>query len=522
MNSKIVGFIVSKSEISFTPKINTNLKVKHLKHRLGIASVYYYGNLSACLVEENKYSLGFPSSGDLLDHNLLITIREDEIIIENDWLGSIPVFYNLEENIISSFPKVCLAENKEFDELGLFNYLKYGFSVYERTPFKQVRFLPFYSKLTFNAKGTAIEQKEDPVKRIDAFKNQSETDIWNKIDAYCQEKESKVIGDIVIPTSAGFDSRIANYFIHDRKRVKNYTYGISGNQEKSFEVKQAQKYSQNLGHEWEQIFLKDAFKYIDEWHDQFAFSTHLHGMYHIEFYKKVKQLLGDNPVSMVSGICGGVFCGANQYVKVSEPKELCKLAFTHGLNFEFNTGDDEYSQEKQFMDRYGYMFDDIRMYPIITMRIKLLLLSYSINVPSLMGLPGWTPFLKFETVMSMLNLPAKRRENRTWVKEFFAAKNMLPSENMFFQDTTNRLNFNLHNNYTFEPLASDFSLPSLTEETKAHINNYLGNIDGKAKLKYRLTTTRIIKEILKKAGVKNEFFDRLTDYQTLKAIEMSL
>lgn len=245
-------------------------------------------------------------------------------------------------------------------------------------------------------------------------------------------------------------------------------------------------------------------------------------MYHIEFYHKIKHILGDTPVSMVSGICGGVFSGSNQYKKCTDPHELYKLAFTHGLNYQINTQTEHLKLEKEFMDRYCYMFNDIRLYPIITMRLKLSLLSYSINIPSIMGFPGWTPFLNFEIVMKMLNLPAERRRDRTWVKDFFASKNMLPHKNMFFQDTKNRLNFHLHNNYSFQPLSDDFNIPYLTNDRKNEINNYLGNINFTSKLNYQLTTTRVIKELLKKVGIKNKFSDFLTDYQTLKAIEMSM
>ncbi len=522
MNAKIVGFILSKYKIEYLPQLNPNIQIKDIDLPIGVLSLYCYGELSACLVKKGVYSMGFPPSDNLLDHNLLISVRENEVIVENDWLGIIPLFYNSAEAVVSTFPKVCLGSDKTIDNQGLFDYLKYGFSVFERTVFKEVRFLPFYSSLHFKGGEIITYQKEDPVKRIDEFKGATEQDIWKKFDAYCLSREQQTKGDIVIPTSAGFDSRIANYFMHDRSRVKNYTYGISANQERSFEVQQAKQISKRLGHSWQQIHLKDAFHYINQWHDQYAFVANLHGMYHIEFYRKINELLQDNPASMVSGMGGDVLCGINSYTLSSNPKYLYHLAYTHGLNYKLDGVKDDFQSEQQFMNKYNYLMEDVRLYPIITMRLKAVLISYVLTIPSMMGLPAWTPFLNFEIVMSMLNLPAERRKDRTWVRDFFKSKDLLPSHNMFFQDTKNRVNMHLHNNYTFEPLSDDFTLPYLSEERKHEINEYLGNIGLKSKIKYQLTTTRVVKEILKKFGVTNEFSDLLTDYQTLKAIEMSL
>ncbi|WP_142533095.1 asparagine synthetase B family protein [Saccharicrinis carchari] len=522
MNAKIVGFILSKSKINYLPKINPNIQIKDFDLSMGWLSLYYYGDLNTCMVKNGVYSMGFPASDNLLDHNLLIHICQDEVLVENDWLQSIPLYYNSKEGVVSTFPKVCLGENKAIDKQGLFDYLKYGFSVFERTIFKEVRFLSFYSSLRYKLGDLSITQKEDPAKRIDEFKGASEQDIWNKFDNYCRKREERTVGDIVIPTSGGYDSRIANYFMHDRSRVKNYTYGISANQEKSFEVQQAKKIAKKLGHHWERIHLKDAFHYSGHWHDLYAFSTHLHGMYHIEFYHKINDILQNKPASMISGMGGDVLSGINTYTLSRNPQYLNYLAYTHGINYKADGCKDEFRSEQEFIDRYSYLMEDIRLYPLITMRIKAVLISYVLTVPSMMGLPAWTPFLNYESAMLMLNLPPERRKNRAWVSEFFASKDLLPGQSLFFNDTKNRLNLHLHNNYNFEPLSNDFSMPYLSDKRKQEINDYLGNIGLKSKINYQLTTTRVIKEVLKRFGITNKFSASLSDYQTLKAIEMSL
>ena len=44
------------------------------------------------------------------DRNILISFENDKIIVENDWLGSIPIFYNQKENIISTLSNFCLKD----------------------------------------------------------------------------------------------------------------------------------------------------------------------------------------------------------------------------------------------------------------------------------------------------------------------------------------------------------------------------------------------------------------------------
>ncbi len=521
MNSKIIGFILSEQKIDYKPSINTNILIKDIQLSCGVLSVYYYGDIALCEVDSDVYSMGFPPHKSLFDYNLLISVKSDHFIIENDWLGAIPCFYNTEEKIVSTFPKVCLRDDKAFSETGLYNYLKYGFSVFGETPFKAVSFLYFSSKLTFNSQGIQVQDAEDPLKNIDDFKGYSEDEIWTDIDDYMAERELKVKGDIVIPTSAGYDSRIINYFTHSPERVVNYSYGISDKQERSFEVIEAQKYAKTLNHRWKQVKLGKAYDLIPQWHDLFAYSTHLHGMYQMEFYT---QLMQDHPAgtsSMISGICGGIFTGSNTFQKATEPADIYKLAFTHGLNYEVK-GQSYFSQEKLFMEKYAYLFEDLRFYPIITMRIKLILLSYLMTVPSIMGMSAWTPFLNFNIVMKMLNLPADRREGRKWVKEFFASKNMQPHKNMFMQDTKNKLNLNLHLQSEFNAIADDFALPMVSKSEITEVNDYLGNMDFSKRMHYNLCTTRVVKEVLKKVGITNQFNQYLTNYQTLKAIEMCL
>jgi hypothetical protein len=522
MNSKIVGFILSPQKINYTPLLNPDLMVEDINVDGGVLSLYYYGALSHCCFNGREYSMGFPASQSLLTSNLLVSLNKENVEVKNDWLGSIPCFYNKTERIVSSFPTVCLKSNKVFDEDGLFLFLKYGFSVFGFTPFKEVQFLLFNGKITYSSCEFSVVQLEDPVKDINQFAGTSEADIWAHIDRFMHSREQSTQGVVVLPTSGGFDSRVLNCFVHEKSRVQTFSYGISKQQSNSFEVIEAKKLAQKLGHPWQQIVLGKAFDYIPEWHNLFAFSTHLHGMYHVEFYKKIKDLIGTGDMTLCSGICGGYIAGSIPYNMVSSATGLYSLALTHGNNYQPNGWQEPSAAEEAFFDTYRYLFDDLRFYPIINMRLKLMLLHYLMTVPSMMGIPAWTPYLDYDLAMMMLNLPPTRRTNRQWMRDFCQEKGIMPQKNVFQHDTKNRLNYTFHLNHQFDPLNVDFQSPFVSQDRVRKINNILGENSISTQMNYRLMTTRFIKEIARKFEFENKFETSLVAYETLMALKMSL
>ncbi len=520
-NSKIIGFILSKQKIQYLPKLNEDIKILDISLDFGHLSLYYYGDIEECTTKSGKYSMGYPPSENIRDYNVLISVGDDFVEIQNDWLGAIPVFYNKKSLIVSTFPITCLSKNSEIDTDGLKTYLKYGFSAFSSTPFKQIKFLYFSSSLSYTENNIHVTDLPDPVKEIDNYKDVSEENIWAEIKEYIQYRENYSKGKIILPISGGLDSRIISYFIKDPQNVYSYSYGISNKQHDSFEVCLGKEIAKRLNFNWKQLSLGNAYNYYDDWFDLYAYSTHLHGMIHVEMYNNILKEFPNEPLSMISGICGGVFTGASKYKKIHNAKELYQIAFTHGLNYG-EVDSYNYEFEQHFIEKYNYMIDDLRLYPIITMRIKLMLLSYLMTVPSVMGIPSWTPFLNFDIVMKMLNLPEDRRKDRKWVREFFQKNNMDLKKSMLFHNTRNTLNYQLHHNHKFAPLSINLNLSLISQTEIEEINKYLTKYNLKVQLKYKLTTTRVVKEIIKKIGINNDFNKNLSQYQCLKCIEYCL
>lgn len=526
MNAKITGFILSSTPLKYLPQINPGLYTTTITGKWGYL-VLYGTSEDMCPVKKGVWSLGFPAGGSLLEHNLIISLLEDKVNIENDWLGSVPVYFNREERIVSTYPEVCLKENVELDDEGLFLFFKYGFSVFGRTPFASVRSLRYYSSLIFSDEGLSVDEKPDPLKTEGIPDNADEDAILNELGECINQTIEKVNGSVVSPLSGGLDSRLINSLIEEKYKplVHTYSYGFSKRQEKNFESVIGRETAFRLGLKWAHIPLRSAYQKIDQWHDLFGYAAHLHGMYHIEFYQRIiEQLAPEKPGMMFSGIGGSVFEGDHLAdIEINTAKDLYHLSFNHGLSCGDYLVDEETETEKTFFEKNKSLLQDQRFVSVFMMRMKLPLLSYLISVPAALGIPSAAPFLNFKIASSMLALPAERRRGRLWLKEFFATRDLNFERRSRYGDTRNTLNYFFFKNHTFCPLSGE-SWQSFVPLSAIHkINDRLqhtGNLFNN--IRFFLTTQRIVKELLRWVGIVNLFNKDFNCWATLKAVEMSI
>ena len=122
----------------------------------------------------------------------------------------------------------------------------------------------------------SVEYLDDPLEQWLGYRL-SEDDVIGLIKDRVWDWERAVTGEIIVPTSGGYDSRLLNWCIEDKSRVRSFTYGISENQAESYEVVYARRLSEILGTWWEQIPLGGFHKYFDDWEKLFGVSTHAHG-----------------------------------------------------------------------------------------------------------------------------------------------------------------------------------------------------------------------------------------------------
>ena len=343
------------------------------------------------------------------------------VLFETDWLASRSVFYNKKTGKVSHYINdVIDYANFEFDPEGFNNYLDFGYSVFEQTPVKDVKFLRYSSRLVVDDDGKlSVQYLDDPVDELMDIRY-SEADVMQLIQSKVRQWEDSVEGEIIIPTSGGYDSRLLNWCVRDKSRIRSFTYGLSQDQIRSSEVVYARKLSEILETRWAQIPLGHFHKYFNDWERLYGVATHAHGMYHMEFYDKIRSVVdGANP--FLSGIVGDLWAGSVAPKKLVSWKDLQTLGHTHGISADVHSSSlkTQYELRRIFWEQEAGKLTDWRYQIVFLVRLKIILLSYLLVVPELYGFRPWSPFLDIAVAMSMLNLPPQRKAGRVWQREFF-------------------------------------------------------------------------------------------------------
>lgn len=414
--------------------------------------VWGFGNL-------DKYQDTFHHNSltDLFDRNLKIEIKAKEIKIYNDWLGSIPIFYNSKNYVISTNINLC-KQDDEFDTNGLNDYLRFGYCFNTKTPYKNIYFLEPFSELIYTRKAIEIKKKEidfeshlipnsDPVEII--------KDIKNDIDSKVMDKK------IILPLSGGYDSRMLAYLCRN-KEISAFTYGISHDRRKSKETVFAKKISEILNISWEEIPLNEFYKYSDIWLKYFGPSTHLHGMYHIEFYQKVLERLGVDSIEnsiILSGIVGDIWARSHEIKFKKENFDPQIFSFSHGVAIKKGSkllGKNLEIKYENFYLENEDLINNPSLHPILIVRTKIMLLSYLLSIPESIGYKTVTPFLNFKIVLNILSLNSTQKNERSWQSNFFKQKSI------YVED----LNLDFTNQNVLDLMAIDFKYVKLKNYNK--------------------------------------------------------
>jgi len=458
-----------------------------------------------------------------ITHDTPLSQRGKQLLFETDWLASSPVFYNLPLGLASTAIQEVLSSAKTlvFDPEALYNYLDFGYSVFEQTPVKDLQFMRHSSRLWRNDTGALeVEYLDDPFEKYIDFKL-SESDVIDLIQERVRAWEASVPSDqeIVLPLSGGFDSRLLLWCLRDKSRVRAYTYGLSANQDLSTEVVHAQALAKRFGVRWERVPLGDFHNYFENWDAEFGPSTHAHGMYHFEFYSKIRERMKGRH-AFLSGIIGDAWAGSILPRVVSGSKDLLQLGYTHGLRADPNclNFQREHVIREQFWNQNKGLLGYHRFQIVTSMRLKLMLLSYLIRVPRLFNFESWSPYLDIDIAMAMLNLPQHRRVNRQWQRDFFAKVGLDLEGQGLKSVRSNTLDFQALKKQPLRPLEVNILGELLDPSYVSWINNAL-KVTSVTTIKQRVLSIPKLGGLVRKIGLKNETMSAYSAYLCIRPIE---
>lgn len=450
-------------------------------------------------------------------------------IYKTDWLASNPIFYNNKTNKVSeNINEVIDFSDLEFHPEGVKNYLEFGYSVFGQSPVKNVKILPPNSELKITSKGIKIVKLNDPVEKY-ISRETSEEKVFELIQNKISNWEKSTKGEIVIPTSGGFDSRLLNTMMFDKSHINSFTYGVSEIQSRSSEIVYAQELSRKLGTKWQAIKLGKYHNYLGLWNQLFGPSTHAHGMYQIEFYKKILDVI-KKPNWVLSGIIGDIWAGTLSVEKVNRPSDLIKLGYIHGINADHNQLKLKSNNEirDQFFEENKNKLKNDKWKVVIAMRLKLILLNYLTKIPEYLGFKTFAPFLDIEIAMAMLCLPQNRRSNRNWQIDYFKKNNLYFEDAKLSATMNNTLDLQAMDMIPLPPLNKKLLREIIQDDYIDSINNALANpslLGRFQRFSYKTFSTPSLLKTLNSFGVYDRY--SFTDYEikaynaymTLKPLE---
>jgi hypothetical protein len=150
------------------------------------------------------------------------------------------------------------------------------------------------------------------------------------------------------------------------------------------------------------------------------------------------------------------------------------------------------------------------------------LLSYLTQIPEYFGMPAWTPYLNFDIVKAILNLPDEQRKNRNWQRSFFKSVGLNLEDMNLKSAKINRLDYDVSKNANLEPLDVELLSKFIEKKRLIEINRYLENTSVYEDLKNELLYVPKIGGLLRGLGFKNEYLKALYEYYVVKAIEKGL
>ncbi len=328
----IKAFVITKSiQADCAERAHEHIKQLAKMHATSIGRIKYcdfdisfVGNSTDYASDTVDFSLvlGCDHAEVEWDRFLKIRISCDQVVVENDYAGSIPFFFSSRNGFAASNiePCVYLASNSSLADLSIENiygYLRYSHFIWEETAWAHINQMLPDSRYVFSDSGKVEKTTYlETVKATDSRKALSDSQVARQLFEINEQLVTRTLSnseEVILPLSSGYDSRMIFAVLSNNealaKRTRCFTYGSTG----SIEVEGARRLCDLKGITWGHVELPCRFldrKYLKETADVFGASMHMHGMYQLEFVEKIRSDYGiaENTV-LTSGFMTGVPAG---------------------------------------------------------------------------------------------------------------------------------------------------------------------------------------------------------------------
>lgn len=460
------------------------------------------------------------------------TAATDTLVYESDWLASEPFYYDLRSGRAGHrMNDVIDFANLEFDYEGLNDYLDFGYCVFERTPVRGVRLLRHSSRVLSGPAGLRVEHLDDPANEW--FAQSSTVDeVMEVAAAVVNDGARAAAGDVVVPTSGGFDSRLIDLLVADRSRIRAFTYGVSDRPERSHDVVVAAELARRLGLQWEIVPIGDFHRYLDDWDTLYGPSVHAHGMYQMEFYHGVAPRVA--PGSLVlSGAFGDTLAGVDdgmvaKVAVLERPDDLLQV-FRFGAMCSDSRAAAVFPSRRlgwqKLLDDEPRLRTELLPRVVAMMRQQSTLFSYMYTVPRALGFTAQAPFVNATLARRMLTLPWEQRADRAWQREVFARHDLDLEGAGLTVDWRNTLNLRALRRVPLEPLDPVLLREIVKPEYVRWVNRNVGLFGLPWELLMRLGWTKGFRrgaKVLRDAGLDDQRLPAYFAYLTLRPLEMLL
>lgn len=317
------------------------------------------GNLGDCTLKNDRF--------------LKVKVNKDCVEIENDYAGSIPVYFSMRDylsisNIENFVVDDSATDDKDLSPENIYGFMRYMHFIWDETAYKHIYTMLPDSLYKFDYKNLKFEKKYlKTVKASDDFSNISDLEVANRLNKLNDELVFNSLENyeqIILPLSSGYDSRMILAALSKRDDLKEklhcFTYGSEG----SIEVEAARRLTKKLNIKWNFIDLPLRFltkKYLFRIHDIFGSSLHMHGMYQLEFFNKIQKVIDiKNHSCLTSGFMTGVPAGQhNSFLGIKNGKNLSKRMDKFSQSQNWN--DEElnclnFFRDKNYIDRVDERF----------------------------------------------------------------------------------------------------------------------------------------------------------------------